>query len=63
MQLLFLGISFAIVALVIFSLVGVFSAGIGGWLRSKPKGLRVFDYVIGSLFIGLGLRLAFSSKQ
>src|SRR5437763_6898533 len=63
MQLLFLGISFAIVALVIFSIVGVFSAAIGGWLRSKPKGLRIFDYVIGSLFIGLGLRLAFGARQ
>ena len=63
MQLLLLGISFALVALVIFSIVAVFSAAIGGWLRSQPKGFRIFDYVIGSLFIGLGLRLAFSSKQ
>src|SRR4249920_1550674 len=56
MQLLLLGISFAAVALLIFSLVGIFSAGLGTWLRSKPKALRVFDYAIGSLFIGLGVR-------
>lgn len=62
-QLLLLGISFALVALVIFSLVGIFSAAIGGWLRSKPRGLRAFDYMIGSLFIGLGLRLALTTHK
>lgn len=62
-QLLLLGISFAMVALVIFSLVGTFSASLGAWMRSKPKGLRVFDYVIGSLFIGLGVRLALATNK
>ena len=63
MQLLVLGIAFALVALLIFSVVGTFSAAIGLWLRAKPKGLKIFDYLIGSLFICLGLRLAFSSNR
>ena len=63
MQLFVLGIAFALVALVIFSVVGTFSAAIGLWLRAKPKGLKIFDYLIGSLFICLGLRLAFSSNR
>ena len=62
-QLMLLGIAFALVALTIFALVGIFSAAIGAWLRSKPRGLKIFDYVIGSLFIGLGLRLAFSTNR
>jgi threonine/homoserine/homoserine lactone efflux protein len=62
-QLMFLGAAFALVALVIFSLVGVFSAAIGTWLRSKPKGVKIFDYVIGSLFICLGLRLALGNNR
>jgi threonine/homoserine/homoserine lactone efflux protein len=62
-QLLFLGIAFAIVALVIFSLVGTFSATLGAWLRSKPRGLRAFDYLIGSLFIGLGVKLALVTNK
>jgi threonine/homoserine/homoserine lactone efflux protein len=62
-QLLLLGISFALVALVIFSLVGAFSAMIGGWLRTKPRGLRLFDYVIGTLFVCLGIRLALASNR
>ena len=63
MQLLLLGVSFALVALVIFSIVGIFSSYIGGWLRSKPRGLRVFDYLIGSIFICLGLRLALATNR
>ena len=62
-QLLLLGIAFALVALIIFSLVGVFSATLGAWIRSKPRGLRAFDFVIGSLFIGLGVRLALASNK
>src|SRR5256885_13363 len=62
-QLLLLGISFALVALVIFSVVGAFSAMIGGWLRTKPRGLRLFDYVIGTLFVCLGIRLALASNR
>jgi len=63
MQLLLLGVSFALVALVIFSIVGIFSSLIGGWLRSKPRGLRAFDYLIGSIFICLGLRLALATNR
>jgi len=51
------------IALIIFSLVGVFSATLGAWFRSKPRGLRAFDFVIGSLFIGLGVRLALASNK
>jgi threonine/homoserine/homoserine lactone efflux protein len=62
-QLFLLGVAFAIVALLIFSVVGIFSSAIGGWLRSQPRGLRFFDYVIGSLFICLGVRLALATNR
>lgn len=62
-QLLLLGISFAVIALVIFSLVGIFSSTLGAWIRSKPKGMRAFDFIVGSLFIGLGVRLALATNK
>jgi threonine/homoserine/homoserine lactone efflux protein len=62
-QLLLLGISFAVIALLIFSLVGAFSGTLGVWIRSKPKGMRAFDFIVGSLFIGLGVRLALASNK
>jgi threonine/homoserine/homoserine lactone efflux protein len=62
-QLLVLGIVFALIALLIFSVVAVFSAAIGGWIRSRPKTVKRLDYLVGSLFIGLGIRLAFSTNK
>lgn len=62
-QLLLLGISFAVIALVLFSLVGIFSSTLGAWIRSKPKGMRAFDFIVGSLFIGLGVRLALATNK
>ncbi len=57
-QFVLLGLCFALQALVIFSVVGVFSSLIGGWINSRPRFARVRDRVVGTLFVALGLRLA-----
>ncbi len=57
-QLLILGICFALVAFSIFSTAGFFSAGFGSWLKQKPRAVRWMDRGVGALFIGLGVRLA-----
>lgn len=62
-QLLILGVCFALLAFTIFSLAGYFSSGVGAWLRNKPTVVRWLDRGIGTLFIGLGCRLAFATNR
>ena len=57
-QFLTLGICFAAIALIIFSLVGVFSSFVGKWIKNRPKLAQRLDRIVGSIFIVLGLRLA-----
>ncbi len=62
-QLILLGATLAVVAFCIFSLVGVFSSALGGWLRARPQFVRGFDWAIGALFVSLGLRLALATRR
>ena len=62
-QLLLLGIGFGIVAFAVFSLVGLFSAAIGHYVRSRPTLTRLLDRIAGAAFILLGVRLAASSQR
>jgi threonine/homoserine/homoserine lactone efflux protein len=62
-QLLALGICFALLAFGIFSLVGIFSSGIGRWMRVRPRAMRLLDYGIGAIFIAIGLHLALASHH
>lgn len=61
-QILVLGSLFAIQTAVIFSAIAYFSAVIGIWLAQHPGAGRWLDRASGTLFIGLGLKLAFSGR-
>ncbi|MFT3784118.1 MAG: LysE family translocator [Nibricoccus sp.] len=58
MHFMALGISFAVVALAIFSSVGVFSGSISLLIRSRPKLTFHLNRLAGLIFIALGVRLA-----
>ena len=58
-----LGLCFAVISFCIFSLVGIFSAGLGRWIHARPKVARVLDRTVGALFVGLGLRLALAGSR
>jgi threonine/homoserine/homoserine lactone efflux protein len=62
-QLLVLGVSFALLAFLVFSTVGACSAILGNWIRARPRFARALDYVVGSVFILLGLRLALATSR
>jgi len=61
-QILVLGGLFAIQTAVIFSAIAYFSAVIGLWLARRPGAGRWLDRASGALFVGLGLKLAFSAR-
>ncbi|MDM7916388.1 MAG: LysE family translocator [Candidatus Eisenbacteria bacterium] len=61
-QFFVLGVCFAIMALAVFSLVGFWSAALGAWLGTRPRFARVLDRIAGSVFLALGVRLAFARK-
>jgi len=58
LQLLLLGVGFGLISFTIFSLVGIFAAAIGQYLRIRPALMRLLDRLAGTAFILLGLRLA-----
>jgi threonine/homoserine/homoserine lactone efflux protein len=62
-QLLVLGACFALIALAIFSLLGIFSSVLGAWVRSSPRLTRALDSAVGVLFILLGLSLALAHRR
>jgi len=58
-----LGLLYTLLALSIYGVVALFSGTVGGWLaesRMVSGGLR---WVSGCVFVGLGLRLAFSESR
>jgi threonine/homoserine/homoserine lactone efflux protein len=57
-QLILLGIGFGTIAFSIFSLIGLFSAVLGQYVRAHPTMTRLLDRIAGAAFIFLGLRLA-----
>ena len=61
-QFVVLGLTFAALAWIIFSIMGVFSSAVGDCINTRPKFARFLDRLVGSLFIALGARLAFVSS-
>jgi threonine/homoserine/homoserine lactone efflux protein len=62
-QLCLLGGTFALIAWIIFSMLGLFSSVLGHWIHSRPRLTRMLDYLVGSLFVVLGLSLAFTGRK
>ncbi|MFO1227569.1 LysE family translocator [Roseateles sp.] len=58
LQLGLLGIVFTAQAALLFGVLGYFSGHVGAWLTRRPEVGPRLDRLAGTLFIGLGLRLA-----
>lgn len=61
-QMLVFGILFLFQTLVIFSLISVFAGKVGSFLRKNPTLSKKINYIQGSLFTLIGLKIAFSQK-
>ncbi len=59
---LWLGLSFAVLTVVVFLPLGYFSGTVGAWLRRRPGVSRWLDRLTGMLFIGLAVRLALARR-
>ncbi len=57
-QMLLLGGIFMLLSFTVFSLVGYFAGSIGNWLRRNPRLADKLHWLTGSVFIGLGVRVA-----
>lgn len=57
LQIAVLGILFFFMTAVVFTMLGLFSGVIGGWLWRQAGVKRWLDRAVGGLFIGLGIRL------
>ena len=58
MALLTLGISFALLTLVVKASIGFFAGSAADWLQSRPGVIKMVNRASGTLLIGLGIRLA-----
>lgn len=58
LQMLFLGFTFMAQALVVFSLIGIFSGTLGNYILARPAIARRFDWLTAGVFGVLGIRMA-----
>lgn len=63
LQLLALGLTFALLTWAIFSVIALFSGTLGVWLRTRPKLANGLGWLTGGVLVGLGLRLAFTERR
>lgn len=61
-QMLVYGILFLVQTLVVFSLISLFAGKVGYFLRKNPTFSKKINYIQGSLFTLIGLKIAFSQK-
>lgn len=61
-QLLVLGVLFALLGLVIDGVIAYFSGSVGGWLRGRAWAASVLRWFMGTVLLGLGLRLALDRR-
>ena len=63
LQMLGLGLIFALFGVAFLSVLGFFSGGIGGWLVQRASIAGILRWLTGAILIGLGLRLAFVQRR
>ena len=63
MQTIVLGSWFAILAIIIFSVLGSFSAELSSWLEKHPKGIVGLNIGAGLTFVTAGLSIAFLQRD
>ncbi len=62
-QLLVLGLVFNITGLVVDASIALLASLLGTWLRGHVGAAKIIRWLTGGVFIGLGVRLAFSQRQ
>lgn len=62
LQMVFLGLTFAVFGLCFLLVVGYSSGTLGGWLTRRPQYAQFFQRLAGGILVGLGIRLAFTEK-
>ena len=62
MQLLALGLTFALLTWVVFSALGYLARGLGNWLRSRPGYANALRWLMGGVLVEFGRRLALSDR-
>jgi threonine/homoserine/homoserine lactone efflux protein len=63
LRLLALGLIFAILSVLVFSAIALFSGVLGDRLSKNPRYASILRSLTGCVLVGLGLRLAFSGRQ
>ncbi|MFL5693094.1 MAG: LysE family translocator [Ktedonobacteraceae bacterium] len=63
LQLLVLGLAYNITGLAVDSSVAYLSSLLGKWLKARAGAAKFLHWLTGGVFIGLGVRLAFTQRQ
>jgi threonine/homoserine/homoserine lactone efflux protein len=63
MQMIVLGLIFAFFGVIYLSGVGYSAGKVGTWIAQHPRYLKPLRWATGGIFLGLGLRLAFTERQ
>jgi threonine/homoserine/homoserine lactone efflux protein len=62
-QLVLIGSLFTVMCGSVYSMYGVFSGAIGERLAAEPRIASMLNWLTGTVFIGLGVRLALPEKR
>jgi len=62
LQMVFLGLTFAVMGLCFLLVVGYSSGAFGGWLMRRPHYTQILQRLAGGILISLGIRLAFTER-
>lgn len=62
LQMIVLGLIFMVQAVVIFTLIGIFSGSVGEYVIARPKIARYFAWMSAGIFASLGVKLAFTQR-
>jgi RhtB (resistance to homoserine/threonine) family protein len=63
LQLIVLGLTFAVLDVIFLNLLASCASHIGAWLIRKPQNARRVRWTTGTLLVGLGVRLAFTERK
>ena len=62
-QMIVLGLIFAFFGVIYLSSLGYSAGHVGTWIAQHPRYLKPLRWATGGIFLGLGLRLAFSERR
>ena len=63
LQMVRLGLTFALFGLCFLVVVGYFAGAIGAWLTRQPQYTNILRWITGGVLIGLGVRLALTERR